>query len=321
MKRNRPSVEDLSKKFSDADTGKKTREVDERILPLAKSRDKDGNAYKVVRLLPVGQNDLDRGLDKPFVKKFSYAFQGKGGWYFNTSRETIGEDDPVYIENGRDYNLNTPESLARVKNRHRTIKYYSNIYVVRDKENPENEGKVMILEYGPALFKKINLALNPKFEDDPRFDPFDLWEGANFMIKIFSEDKGMTDKKGKPVIMPNYDESGFQQREEFLGGDDEKIEKVWNECHSLLDFIKPEDIKSYAVLEKELKKALGVSEEVSNARSGFDDSDQTHESDSPFLDEPVTENTVTEPVDTNTSSPVIDDSDDDAAYFRNLAGE
>ena len=38
--------------------------------------DKSGNGYAVIRFLPAPE-----GEDLPFVKLYSHAFQGPGGWY------------------------------------------------------------------------------------------------------------------------------------------------------------------------------------------------------------------------------------------------
>ena len=41
--------------------------------------DKSGNGYAVIRFLPAPD-----GEDLPFVKLYSHAFQGPGGWYIET---------------------------------------------------------------------------------------------------------------------------------------------------------------------------------------------------------------------------------------------
>ena len=52
--------------------------------------DKSGNGYAVVRFLPAPD-----GEELPWVKLFSHAFQGPGGWYIENSLTTIGQKDPV----------------------------------------------------------------------------------------------------------------------------------------------------------------------------------------------------------------------------------
>ena len=44
----------------------------------------------VIRFLPAPE-----GEDLPWVKVFSHAFQGPGGWYIENSLTTIGKNDPI----------------------------------------------------------------------------------------------------------------------------------------------------------------------------------------------------------------------------------
>ena len=50
--------------------------------------DKSGNGYAVIRFLPAPENE-----DLPFVKLYSHAFQGSGGWYIENSLTTLGQKD------------------------------------------------------------------------------------------------------------------------------------------------------------------------------------------------------------------------------------
>mgnify|MGYP006210743505 FL=1 len=52
--------------------------------------DKSGNGYAVIRFLPAPDKE-----DLPFVKLYSHAFQGPGGWYIENSLTTLGQKDPV----------------------------------------------------------------------------------------------------------------------------------------------------------------------------------------------------------------------------------
>ena len=62
--------------------------------------DKGGNGYAVVRFLPAPD-----GEDLPFVKLYSHAFQGPGGWYIENSLTTTGGKDPVSEHNRELWNL------------------------------------------------------------------------------------------------------------------------------------------------------------------------------------------------------------------------
>ena len=62
--------------------------VDERFWKL--STDKAGNGFAIIRFLPASD-----GEDMPFVKLYSHAFQGPGGWYIENSLTTLGQKDPL----------------------------------------------------------------------------------------------------------------------------------------------------------------------------------------------------------------------------------
>ena len=52
--------------------------------------DKAGNGFAVIRFLAASD-----GEDMPFVKMYSHAFQGPGGWYIENSLTTLGGKDPL----------------------------------------------------------------------------------------------------------------------------------------------------------------------------------------------------------------------------------
>jgi hypothetical protein len=110
---------------------------DERVWKL--SVDKSGNGYAVIRFLPAPE-----GEDLPFVKLYSHAFQGTGGWYIEHSLTTLGQKDPVSELNTELWNNGTDAGKEVARKQKRKLTYISNIYVVKDPANPENEGKVFL---------------------------------------------------------------------------------------------------------------------------------------------------------------------------------
>ena len=140
--------------------------------------DKSGNGYAVIRFLPAPD-----GEDLPFVKLYSHAFQGPGGWYIENSLTTLGQKDPVSEYNTQLWNNGTDHGKETARKQKRKLTYTSNIYVVKDPANPENEGKVFLFKYGKKIFDKLTAAMQPEFEDEEAIDPFDFWQGANFKLK------------------------------------------------------------------------------------------------------------------------------------------
>jgi hypothetical protein len=141
--------------------------------------DKTGNGYAVIRFLPA-----PNGEDLPWVKMYSHAFQGPGGWYIENSLTTNGGKDPVSEYNRELWNSGNEADKDTVRKQKRKLSYYANIYVVQDKANPENEGRVFLYKFGKKIFDKIMEAMQPEYEDETAINPFDFWQGANFKLKL-----------------------------------------------------------------------------------------------------------------------------------------
>ena len=145
--------------------------VDERFWKPA--LDKSGNGYAVIRFLPEPD-----GEDFPWVQVWSHAFQGPGGWYIENSLTTLNQKDPVSDLNRELWNSGSDADKEVARKQKRKLSYYSNIYVVKDEMNPENEGKVFLYKYGKRIYDKIKSAAQPEFDDDTPINPFDLWQGC-----------------------------------------------------------------------------------------------------------------------------------------------
>ena len=155
-----------------------------------------------------------------------------GQWYIENSLTTLNQKDPVSEYNSQLWNSGV-ESDKENRKQKRKLQYYSNIYVVQDSANPENEGKVMLYRYGKKIFDKLMETMQPAFEDETPVNPFDLWEGANFKLKIRKVDGYW-----------NYDKSEFDSVTQ-LKSTDEELEKIYNSEYSLADFVAPSNFKSY----------------------------------------------------------------------------
>ena len=202
--------------------------------------DASGNGYAVIRFLPAPD-----GETVPWAKVYSHAFQGPGGWYIENSRTTLGEKDPVGEINRQHWNDGTEEGKEIARKQKRKLSYYSNIQVVKDPKHPENEGKVFLYKYGKKIHDKILAAMQPEFQDEEPVNVFDLWEGANFKLKI-----------KKVAGFWNYDSSEFDSVS-ALSSDDTELEATWKSEHSLEAFTAADQYKSYEDLEKRLQLVLG----------------------------------------------------------------
>jgi hypothetical protein len=207
--------------------------------------DKAGNGYAVVRFLPA-----PGGEDTPFIRIWDHGFQGPGGWYIEKSLTTLGEKDPVSEYNAQLWNSGIESNKEVVRKQKRRLSFISNIYVVKDSAHPENEGKVFLFKYGKKIFEKLNAAMNPEFEDEKPMNPFDLWSGADFKLKIRNYEG-----------YRNYDKSEFDKSGPLFD-DDEKLEKVWKSEHKLQAFLDPSNFKSFDELKSKLNKVLGLTGEA-----------------------------------------------------------
>ena len=251
------------------------------------SLDKSGNGYAVIRFLPAPE-----GEDVPWAKVYSHAFQGPGGWYIENSLTTVGQKDPVSEYNRGLWNSGNETDKDTVRKQKRKLSYYSNIYVVKDSTNPENEGGVFLFKYGKKIFEKVQAAMSPEFEDETPINPFDFWQGANFKLKIRKVDGYW-----------NYDKSEFDAVAPLLE-DDDALEALWKKEYSLEDFVKPTEFKSYEDLERRLNQVLKVQPRRVDEEVVDEDDERT----------PV----VAAPRATVPSAPDADE-DDALSYFQKLA--
>ena len=204
--------------------------------------DKSGNGSAIIRFLPA-----PNGEDVPFVRIWDHGFQGPGGWFIEKSLTTLGEKCPVSEYNSMLWNSGTEADKTFVRQKtKRRLSFVSNIYVVKDPSNPDNEGQVFLYKYGKKIFDKLQDQMTPEFDDETPVNPFDLWDGANFRLKI-----------RKVEGYRNYDKSEFDSPAALLD-DDEKLEEVWNSEKSLSDLVDPKHFKSYDELKSKLYRVLAL---------------------------------------------------------------
>ena len=220
-------------------------EVDERYW--RPELDKSGNGYSIVRFLPA-----PNGEDLPWARMWNHGFQGPGGWYIENSLTTQGKKDPVSEYNSRLWNSGIEANKEVARKQKRRLNYTSNVYIVKDPAHPENEGQVRLYRYGKKIFDKINDLMNPEFEDETPVNPFDLWEGANFKMKI-----------RKVEGFSNYDKSEFDTPAALLE-DDTKMEEIWNTEHSLKEIVSDDKFKPFDELKEKLDRVLGLGTELTS---------------------------------------------------------
>ena len=267
--------------------------VDDRIWKPV--MDKTGTGFAIIRFLPG-----PKGEELPWAKLWNHAFQGPTGqWYIENSLTTIGQNDPVSEHNSALWNSGVESDKEIARKQKRKLQYYSNIYVVKDSANPENEGKVFLYRFGKKIFDKVMETMQPAFEDETPINPFDFWEGADFKLKLRKVDGYW-----------NYDKSEFADPSALSKKDDE-LEEIWGKQYSLKEFTDNSNFKSYDELKKRLDVVLSGTTTVGNVTemtTSFDDSPEVS----------VVVDTKEEPAPTIT---VSEDDDDTMSYFEKLAEE
>jgi hypothetical protein len=263
------------------------------------SRDKAGNGFAIIRFLPA-----PNGEDMPFVRLWDHGFQGPTGlWYIENSLTTINKDDPVSELNSKLWNSGVEADKEQARKQKRRLHYIANVYVIKDSANPDNDGKVFLFKFGKKIFDKLNDLMNPQFEDEKPVNPFDLWEGANFRLKI-RQFEGYA----------NYDKSEFDSPEPLFE-DDSKLENVWKSEHSLQEIVDPKHFKPYAELKAKLYRVLNLTgDQVDGNRKAEDEVDEDLDMSRFSKSESQQEMKQSQ----SSMDSVDDDDDEDLAKFRSL---
>lgn len=218
--------------------------------------DKAGNGYAVIRFLPAPPGEEDN-----LVRIWDHGFQGPGGWYIENSLTTLNQPDPVAEMNTRLWNEGEGSagrkfvSGGEKSGSKRRLTFTSNIYIVEDSAKPENNGTVRLYRYGKKIYDKISSAANPEYPDTAPFDPFDLWKGTNFKLKIRKvEGRRNYDSSEWDLV---EDDNKIKQPRGPLLKDDEKLEALWKSEHSLQELIHPSKFKSFNELKAKLNRVMG----------------------------------------------------------------
>jgi hypothetical protein len=288
LKRNRSDVAKLTKAIEQTTQSSEGGSKDDTRF-WQPEVDKAGNGIAVIRFLPAPQADGDDAL--PWVRVFSHGFQGPGGWLIDNCLTTLNEKCPVCEHNNTLWNSGIEANKDIARKQKRKLSYIANILVISDPSNKENEGQIKLFKFGKKIFDKITEAMNPEFPDEAPINPFDLWEGANFKLKIRNVEG-----------YRNYDKSEFTEKLALYDGDDVKLEKLWKSEFGLKEFLERKNFKSYDQLKQRLDKALGFDGAIATTKTKETDSVATlkDDTDTSILDKSVAD-------------------DDELDYFKSLA--
>ena len=293
LKRNRDNISKLIKAAeSTGGGGEKKSYADDRMWKP--TVDQAGNGYAILRFLPARE-----GAELPWARYWDHGFKGPTGqWYIEKSLTSIGQNDPVGELNSRLWNTGIEEDKETARRQKRRLHYVSNIFVVSDPGNPENEGKVFMYQFGKKIHDKIMDMMQPEFADEEPINPFDMWEGADFKLKIRNVEG-----------YRNYDKSEFAKQTSLLEGDDSKLESVYDQMYDLSEFTDPANYKTYDELKTKLSSILGeVAGMGAATMAQTAQMNDPVEAPAPQRIEPVTAENIK-----------VEDDDDTLSYFAKLA--
>jgi len=227
----------LEKLTSSLDT--KSGYIDERIWKPAMGKGNVGSA--VIRFLPPSH-----GNDLPWVQRFTHSFKVNDRYFIEECPTTLGRKCPVCDANSELWATKQDNNRALASSRKRKLNYYSNIYVISDPANPQNEGKVFIYRFGPKIFEKITEAMKPKFADIEPIDPTNFWEGADFNLRIAMRGQFW-----------NYDASSFSNKSTLGGFSNDSLRAVYDQQYDLSTLVAPDIFKSYEEISRKFAEVTG----------------------------------------------------------------
>lgn len=204
--------------------------VDSRFwLPVPRA---DGGFDATIRFLPAPDHDL------PWVEEVKHGFQPEGGqgkWFIEHCLRQFGEQCPIcaagWEMKQRSDRTGSEKDKELAKKMMKQEKYIVNILVIKDRQTPENEGKVFLWKFGREVMKKIMAAVNPSEEsgDEPKL-VFEPKEGTNFKVSLYSTKGG---NNGKSYL--KYENCRFM--DSVVPLDDETIKYVEANVYDLVPFI------------------------------------------------------------------------------------
>jgi len=265
------------------------------------TRDKAGNGYAVIRFLPG-----DAEASTPWVRYWDHAFKGPTGqWYIEKSLTSIGQQDPLSELNSKMWNSGNESDKGIVRQRKRDLRYVANVLIVSDPSAPENEGQVKLYRFGKKIFDKIMDSMQPQFPDEKPVNPFDMWEGADFTVKI-----------RKVEGYPNYDASTFKAPAAI--GEDTFMEDLYGKQHEMIEFTEPKNYKSYDELKSRLAMVLGEqAPRTQKQEAALELDDEIPQ----FPSAPAPEAAASAPAAKVSTAESKMDDDDTMQYFAKLAAE
>lgn len=239
---------DLSKLQENLTSKNKSQYHDDRFWKL--SVDKNQNGEALIRFLPGVEGEEESCI----VAYNTYYIKTNSSteFFVAAAPENVGKPSfPNEVRSKIWKKFQTTNDLKYkelFKKRSPTTKYITNILVLKDPANPENEGKVFLFEMGEYLkrlyYKEMGIEEDSAKEEKSKlvledeeevtvkgpYDHTDLFEGSNFILKAYSE--------SGQALNRSYDKSRFTKRK-AAAEDEAELERIYNAQYSLKEFTDP----------------------------------------------------------------------------------
>ena len=254
---------------------------------------KTGNTY-VLRLVPNAKEP-----SKTFFHYYSHGWVSEATGQFQSaiSPQTWGERDPIAEARYKISRTGTEEEKEAARALNRKENWLINVYVAKDPENPENEGKVKILRFGRQLHKIIMEAIEGEDADEFGERIFDLTKnGCSLKVKV--EEQGG---------YPTYVSSRFAAPTSLTGITADTVNDVYDKVYDLENVF---PVKSYDELTTMLNEHYhGVDGSAPEPESPAPTSTKAEEDDDINFDDIETTSKSSEPVDDDKVKELLDSLD------------
>lgn len=214
------------------------------------SKNEQGKGVAIIRLLP-DKNKI------PYVRIYGYSLkkanpfkQGAYMWYIANSPDSINLPDPVKEKYTELMQMGTEEAKAQAKILRRNTKFFTNIIVVKDPANPENNGKTFLWEFGTKMKDKIMAWQEPSDEEKmmgaKSKNLYHPLQGHNIKLAIAPQGEWSTYDSSE--VMP--DECSILDG----GSNQEIVDFIMTKTYDLNEFMQPEYYDAYDVLKDRFSK-------------------------------------------------------------------
>lgn len=258
-------IEDIKNKFN-ALNGKKSfgNDLDETYWTPNHVAGADGMGEAIFRFLPAPP-DGKGGQEPDHVVKFvQYSVRKNGKTYINKGRNSLGADEK---DPANDYNTSIWQRKDLTKDEKKKLLisrqefYIANIYIIKDTNKPECEGKVFRYKFGRQVYNIYDAQLFPKFDTDKPCFVYDPIDGADFILRVTP--KVIPDQfTGEKKSVPTYEHSKFSQPSQRWTL--EEFDAIWAQEHSLQSEISPDKFRPYEDLKRQFDRVMGINDDESD---------------------------------------------------------